>query len=198
MAAKHLFAKHGYEGANVRMIAQEAGVAAGAISYHWGGKEGLWQAVCEHSAKQLGEILQTSVDFRLAPQELVPQLSDALFEAFLTHQELLRIVVWATLEADTMDYTKIRGSLSPLIAFGREYWVHHQQLGNIQVEDLDLALMHFRAVLWMAFVDSPGHRHHFGTDLSDPAHQKRVKKSVTAAFLSLMGIPTSTQKTNTN
>jgi AcrR family transcriptional regulator len=44
-AALELFAERGYEGASVRAIAERAGVTAGLIVHHFGGKEGLRDAV---------------------------------------------------------------------------------------------------------------------------------------------------------
>lgn len=44
-AATASFAKHGYDGASARMICDEAGVQHTLITYHFGSKEGLWQAM---------------------------------------------------------------------------------------------------------------------------------------------------------
>jgi AcrR family transcriptional regulator len=44
-AAVPLFARHGYAGASVRAIVARARVNQAAINYHFGGKEGLYQAV---------------------------------------------------------------------------------------------------------------------------------------------------------
>ena len=43
-AGLHLFAARGFDGASVHRIAERAGVHAPQISYHFGGKRGLWQA----------------------------------------------------------------------------------------------------------------------------------------------------------
>jgi AcrR family transcriptional regulator len=44
-AATPLFARQGLSGVNVRTIARAAGVNVSLISYHFGGKEGLYAAV---------------------------------------------------------------------------------------------------------------------------------------------------------
>jgi AcrR family transcriptional regulator len=46
-AARELFALHGYEGASVRAITARAGANLGAITYHFGSKEALYEAVIE-------------------------------------------------------------------------------------------------------------------------------------------------------
>ena len=47
-AAIQVFANHGFEGASTRRIAELAGANQGLITYHFGSKEKLWQAACDH------------------------------------------------------------------------------------------------------------------------------------------------------
>lgn len=44
-AAKKLFAKYGYDGTSVRQICDEAGANVALVSYHFGGKERVFEAV---------------------------------------------------------------------------------------------------------------------------------------------------------
>ncbi|GIP41154.1 hypothetical protein J31TS4_44340 [Paenibacillus sp. J31TS4] len=44
-SAKKLFARHGYDGTTVRRICEEAGVNLALVSYHFGGKEQLFQSL---------------------------------------------------------------------------------------------------------------------------------------------------------
>ena len=46
-AGRRVFARQGYEGASIRAITQEASVNLGAVTYHFGSKEGLYDAVVE-------------------------------------------------------------------------------------------------------------------------------------------------------
>ncbi len=49
------FAEHGYEAASVRDITAKAEVNQGAITYHFGGKEGLYRAVLEAVREKVSE-----------------------------------------------------------------------------------------------------------------------------------------------
>jgi AcrR family transcriptional regulator len=44
-AGRRIFARHGYDGASVRAITEAAGANLGAITYHFGSKRGLYDAV---------------------------------------------------------------------------------------------------------------------------------------------------------
>ncbi|HSG82026.1 MAG TPA: helix-turn-helix domain-containing protein, partial [Gemmatimonadota bacterium] len=44
-AAHHLFARFGYDGTSVRAITREAGSNLGAVTYHFGSKEALYDSV---------------------------------------------------------------------------------------------------------------------------------------------------------
>ncbi len=71
-AAKKVFSEHGFDGATVKALADAAGVNVSLVSYHFGGKEGLYKtcleqfgrermATCERVLKPVG----SAEDFRL-------------------------------------------------------------------------------------------------------------------------------------
>jgi AcrR family transcriptional regulator len=51
-AAARLFAEKGYEGTSVKELATEAGVNVSLVSYHFGGKEGLFKTCLEQFGKE--------------------------------------------------------------------------------------------------------------------------------------------------
>lgn len=57
-AAVTLFAKQGYAAVSVREVARVAGVNVAAVSYHFGGKEGLYQAVLEEQFAPIAGLLE--------------------------------------------------------------------------------------------------------------------------------------------
>src|SRR3954451_19636570 len=49
------FGRMGIEGASTRAIAAAAGTTMSSITYHYGGKQGLYLAAARHIADQMGE-----------------------------------------------------------------------------------------------------------------------------------------------
>lgn len=65
-----LFAKKGFTGVSIRELAREANVNSALISYHFGGKEGLYKAVMEDQFSPIAQVLknfESMVD--LSPRE---------------------------------------------------------------------------------------------------------------------------------
>lgn len=93
-AGAEVFARRGYGGARTRAIADRAGVNKAMISYHFGGKRGLYEAVVEHlvdaSRSRLAD-LRTDRD-RPAPERL-RELVRVMGESFRRRPELGAIVL---------------------------------------------------------------------------------------------------------
>src|SRR5438105_3706920 len=69
-AAIDHFGQKGLEGASTRAIAAAAGTTMSSITYHYGGKEGLYLAAVRHIASQIGEHLDPALR---APKDLTAQ-----------------------------------------------------------------------------------------------------------------------------
>ena len=68
--ATKLFAHKGYEGTSVREICKTAGVNIALISYYWGGKEELFDAVVKELMEHQTKYAQSFLDFAMAPEDL--------------------------------------------------------------------------------------------------------------------------------
>lgn len=94
-AAAQLFAEKGYEGASVKELAHEAGVNVSLVSYHFGGKEGLFKACLEQFGKQGLGIAERILTPPNSPEELQIRLRLFVEEAYriqLSQPHLCRIL----------------------------------------------------------------------------------------------------------
>ena len=56
-AARSAFARHGYEGATVRVLEDEVGLSRGAIFHHFADKEALFIALAAEDAAEMAEMV---------------------------------------------------------------------------------------------------------------------------------------------
>ncbi|GAC1426736.1 MAG: TetR family transcriptional regulator [Flavisolibacter sp.] len=83
--AERLFAQRGFDGTSVRDIAEEAGVNLSMISYYFGSKEGLMQALFQERTGHMGlKIEQLTQDETLSPMKKIETLVDDYIEKSLS------------------------------------------------------------------------------------------------------------------
>ncbi|MEW6056389.1 MAG: TetR family transcriptional regulator [Bdellovibrionota bacterium] len=94
-AAKKLFASRGYDGTSVKELAEEAKVNVSLVSYHFGGKEGLFRACIDQFARSRLEVAQrlllppaSQEEFRIRLQ----MFADELLNYFVEEPELTKII----------------------------------------------------------------------------------------------------------
>lgn len=130
-AAKHLFAKNGYEGTTVRQICTEANVSLALVSYHFGGKENVFLEIF-HTIRQffgdmnydlsdslgaLKSFCKEFVIFRNEERELVgilqqelvmnsPRL-EMLTDVFLPSWEQLRLILQECQDKKTISFPSV-------------------------------------------------------------------------------------------
>jgi AcrR family transcriptional regulator len=63
------FGAKGLDGASTRGIAAKAGTAMSSITYHYGGKEGLYIATADYIASQIEDVLEDIVTESMSPDE---------------------------------------------------------------------------------------------------------------------------------
>lgn len=61
-AATRVFGQVGFDGASTRAIAEAAGANQALINYHFGGKDGLYQAVITEFVEQMSALLEPALD----------------------------------------------------------------------------------------------------------------------------------------
>lgn len=83
-SARRVFAKLGYDGATLDLIAQEADMTKGAVYWHFSSKSDLFLALCEQSLEQLQRRLPQQVEGVLTaddPVEALRLLLESEFES---------------------------------------------------------------------------------------------------------------------
>lgn len=80
-AGRAVFLRRGYLAATVEEIASEAGYTRGALYKHFGGKEGLWQAIVEARAQTHLELLRAALDRATGRDDLVAALDPSAIVA---------------------------------------------------------------------------------------------------------------------
>ena len=132
-AAEEVFAERGYLAASTREMARRARVPFGAVHYHWGSKQQLWEAVFRRFADAARETLARNIVPGRTPGETIDNLVDAFLDLLVARPEGVRLILRIRLEPPE--------HLTPAIrAMGR------------QLDDLGLALV--RAWLPEATIDA--------------------------------------------
>jgi TetR/AcrR family transcriptional regulator len=133
-AATDAFAEHGYEGASLRVIADNAGVSFQLIAYYFGSKEELWVATVDFLYERY---LETGKSLGFTS-------SGNLAEQFRNH---LRLLLTDALQRP--QYRKI--SIQEYLADSPRY--HHVILPKIKHLYEDLALPYFKEVVRLGIVE---------------------------------------------
>jgi TetR/AcrR family transcriptional regulator len=124
-AALEEFAARGYAGARVRDIAERAGVSKDLISYHFGGKEGLYREV------QRGWLLRESTFYD--PDIPITELAARYLHDALSDPRPMRLLAWRGLAGDGEEPPDVTPESEDLSGIRRR-----QQRGEIAA-DLDPA-----------------------------------------------------------
>ena len=91
--AEELFADKGFDGTSVRDISQHAGVNLAMISYYFGSKEKLLEALIEfRSSYTFGILEELNKDQSLGPWEKIDRLVDFYAEKIITHNRFHNII----------------------------------------------------------------------------------------------------------
>lgn len=92
-AGRRLFAQRGYDGASIRAITGEAGANLGAVTYHFGSKEGLYHEVLRRAVTPLRERVQAALASPGSTVDRAMGVVEAYFQHFQHHPDLPRFLL---------------------------------------------------------------------------------------------------------
>ncbi len=87
-AARNAFARNGFDGASVRMITTTADVNLGAITYHFGSKRGLYDAVLEAGLRPLLDRIRAAAGQPGTALDRMIAVVEAYFRHLAEHPDL--------------------------------------------------------------------------------------------------------------
>jgi len=100
-AAESAFAEGGFEGASVRTITGQARANLGAVTYHFGSKAALFEAVVERAQPGMCEVIEDAAAVPGTPIDRLQRVVRAHFTFLHEHPRLRRLVLQVLLlEAD--------------------------------------------------------------------------------------------------
>jgi AcrR family transcriptional regulator len=93
-AALRVFARHGYDGASLQMIADEVGLHKSTLFHHYRGKLEIAAEAFEAAMERVAERMRPLAEETTPRLETLLAVSDALVDHFATEPEAARMTVW--------------------------------------------------------------------------------------------------------
>ena len=91
MAAIELFAEFGYDKVSIRKIAEKAQANSAMISYYFGSKQNLYDAVILYQVKSLEDFLSRQLD-TLDPREILKYHAEAMQKLHRENPTLMKFI----------------------------------------------------------------------------------------------------------
>ena len=92
-AAREIFATQGFEGASVRAITTAAGTNLGSITYHFGSKRALYEAMLEESLRPVLTRVQNAAAGEGSALDRIVAVVEAYFDHFAIHPDLPHLLL---------------------------------------------------------------------------------------------------------
>lgn len=112
-----LMARNGFDATSVRSITEQAGANLGAITYHFGSKQGLYQAVLENVLSPLVEQVQLLKEMPFSPLQKLEYFIRGMFQHLRENPDMPRFMVQEIVLGDKPDPTimELIGVIAPVL-----------------------------------------------------------------------------------
>ena len=180
--AEKLFAARGFDGTSVRDIAEEAGVNIAMISYYFGSKEKLMQALfkerTEHVKLKVESLLKEE---NLSPLEKVFVLADDYINRIAQKQPFHKIMVYEQMRETNTPVTTLISELKKENAEYIAKLIKDGQKRGVFKKDIDVQMLINILVgtVTQTFMNQTYYKNYHNLEtLSDEALQERLKKKL--------------------
>jgi AcrR family transcriptional regulator len=192
-SARELFARKGYAGASIREITRRARANLGAVTYHFGSKEALFNAVVAAAIAQLRERILAAASSPGAPVDRLERIVRGFFDHFAQCPELPRLILHVLASGRTPPPAaanwarEASGILSGLVREG-------QRDGSIREGDpLLMAVSVVSQPLYLALARLPL-REFVAIDQDDPASRARIADNAASFVRHALAAPERTRR----
>ena len=180
--AERLFARKGFDGASVRDIAEEAGINVAMISYYFGSKEKLMEAIFEVKiGKVQVRVEELLKDTSMTPIQKVNILIDEHIERVMKSQQFYRIMICEQVSNtnasifEKVKQLKIRNAelIAELIKDG-------QKKGDFKKKvDVVLMLNTMVGTVWQTIISKEYYRDFVNSQpITDEEYENQLKKKL--------------------
>ncbi|MGE3269240.1 MAG: TetR/AcrR family transcriptional regulator [Chloroflexota bacterium] len=138
-AALDVFAEHGYQEATVDEIASTASTSKGGIYFHFPGKDAIFMALLDRSARQLLARVAESVASEPDPIAKVDAALQALAETFGSHRSLARLFLIEARGAGPRFHSRMAEVQARFVAFLQQHLEEAVRQGLVPPFDTEVA-----------------------------------------------------------
>ena len=176
-AARSLFSQHGYDGTSVRAITEQAGTNLGAITYHFGSKEALYEAVHASANEAVDRELMAAAQAPGSPLDRIGGFVRALFGVFADQPDYPQLIMHELARSRPLP-EELRQALERRIGALASVIREGQEDGTIRAGDpMFMALSVGSQPMWITLAARPL-REGARINQKDPGTRARLVESV--------------------
>jgi len=141
--AEKLFAEKGFSGTSIRDISQEADINVSMISYYFGSKEKLIEAIFEVRSKDFLKIFEDLLlNIDLSPMQKVNMMIDAVVKRLVDNQCFHNVMVREQLSGSrTPTISELLTKMKTKNLKAMEGIIHEGQQAGVFAEDIDVLML---------------------------------------------------------
>lgn len=154
--AERLFAQQGYEAVSIRQLAAEADVNIAMVSYYFGSKEKLFEALLESKMPQTRQALEQLLASETSSWEKLSKIIDMYIDKFFSGKAFHRIIMRELSLQQRPDHVKIIAeNMGRNMQIIRSIIEEGQEKGQFRYVDVELTIASIFGTLSTAINNQP-------------------------------------------